>query len=154
MKKFAVPAVLSAALLAGCAGAPSAGAPTVTATATTTVTAAAAATKSPSPKATPSPSPTSFSVKISGNYGADLAAAGIIPDSVPSYGQFMKENLCDEPLTPHTFWKDRSEFSESLRTLASAAPDDVAAVRLSVAYFCPERQALAEAALKDHGYIK
>lgn len=154
MKKLAITAVISAALLAGCAGPPSASAPTVTVTATATVTASAAPTKTAAAEVTPTPSPITASVKISGDYGSDLAAAGVIPDSVPRYGQFMKENLCDEPLTPHSFWKDRSEFSESLRTLASSDSDDIAAVRLSVAYYCPERQALAEAALKQHGYIK
>lgn len=123
----------------------------MTLTTTTTVTAAPAPVKTTKVPLTSTPAPTP--IKTSGNYGADLAAAGIVPDDVADYGKFMKEYLCDVPLTKDKFW-DRSEFSESLRTLSSAASDDVAKVRLSVAYFCPQRTALAEEALKEHGYIK
>lgn len=148
MKMLAAMAALSAVLLTGCSGPPSASAPTVTVTATTTVTAAAAPleTVAPAPTATPTP------VKTSGNYGADLAAAGVIPDSVSRYAKFMEESFCDAPLTIARPFK-YTHFSNSVRTQGSGA-DDVAATRLSVAYFCPERAELAEAALKEHGYIK
>lgn len=92
-------------------------------------------------------------MKTIGNYGADLAAAGIVPDDVADYGLFMKEELCDGAITKHKFW-DRSVLSENIRTLASSAAEDVASVRLSIAYFCPEHSPLAEAALKEHGYVK
>jgi hypothetical protein len=53
MKKFAAMAVLSGALLAGCAGPLSASAPTVTVTATTTAAPSAAPGNTATPKATP-----------------------------------------------------------------------------------------------------
>lgn len=148
MKKLAASTVLSVALLTGCAGGPAAS-PTATATVTATVTQTAAPTRT----ATPTPTRTPAPVKTSGNYGADLAAAGIIPDDVADYGQFMKKELCDSSLGKHKFW-DRSVLSENIRTLASAEAKDLAMVRLSVAYFCPERAGLAEEALREHGYIK
>ena len=127
MKKFAVPAVLFIAFLTGCESSPDAS-PAVT----TTVTATATAAKTT--KATPTPSP----IKTSGDYGADLAAAGVVPDSVTRYAGFMEERLCDAPLTTRKPF-DYTEFSNSVRTIASTAPDHIATVRLSVAYFCPER---------------
>lgn len=150
MKKLAATAVLSAALLTGCAVAPTS-TPTATATATTTVTATVAPSTTATVKAKaaiPTPTPTPAIAKTSGNYGADLAAAGIVPDDVADYGKFMKEQLCDAPLT------GLSSFSESVRILGSSASDDVAKIRLSVAYFCPERVALGEKELRLHGYVK
>lgn len=148
MKKLAATTVLSAALLAGCAGPPSASAPTVTVTATTTVTPAAAPTKTATPKATPTPSP----VKTSGNYGADLAAAGIVPDDVADYGKFMAEYMCDSPLT------GISSFSDKVRQLGMPGGESggrgPAVVRLTVAYFCPERAGEGEKQLVFHGYVK
>ncbi|MDP9933836.1 hypothetical protein J2T11_000160 [Paenarthrobacter nicotinovorans] len=126
-------------LLTGCAVGNATAQPPTTVTQTATVTAAA----------TPSPTPTM--VATSGDYGADLAAAGIIPDSVTRYGQFMKEELCFAPLTKAPF-RDYSKFSESVRTLASSETKKTESLRLSVAYFCPERRDLAEEALALHGY--
>lgn len=150
MKKLAATAVLSSALLTGCASALSASAPTVTVTATTTFTPSPATTQTATPKPTPTPTPSP--VKTSGDYGADLAAAGVIPDSVARYATFMEEKLCDAPLTIARPFK-YTHFSDSVRTQGSDT-EDIAATRLSVAYFCPERSALAEEALKEHGYIK
>lgn len=152
MKNTAALATLSVVLVAGCTS-PSTPAATP---ATTTPASTAAAEFIPEPSATPStesPSPEPVPVETSGDYGADLATAGVIPDDVLDYGQFMKEELCDASLGKHKFW-DRSVLSENIRTLASAEPDDVAAVRISVAYFCPERAELAEEALREHGHIK
>lgn len=148
MKTLAATAALAAVLLTGCSGPPSASVPTVTVTATTTATPAAAPAKTAAPAPTATPTP----VKTSGNYGADLAAASVIPDSVSRYAQFMEEQLCDAPLTIARPFK-YTHFSNRVRIQGSDA-DDVAATRLSVAYFCPERAELAEAALKEHGYIK
>lgn len=155
MRKLVITAAASVALLSGCATPPSASAPTATVTATTTVTATVAPAKSTATptKASAAPTPAPSPIKTSGNYGADLAAAGIVPDSVASYGQFMKEQLCDAPLTTAPM-RNYSKFSESIRQLGSAEAKDVASARLSIAYFCPERKALAEDALKLHGYIK
>jgi hypothetical protein len=147
LKIPAIIALLSAALLTGCAGSPSA-APAATVTHTVTATPTPTPSKTAA-KATPTPVP----VKTSGNYGTDLAAAGVVPDSVSRYAAFMEEELCNAPLTTRRPF-DYTEFSNSVRTLASTALDDIAAVRVSVAYFCPERKALAEEALHYHGYIK
>lgn len=151
LKKLGITAVLSVALLAGCAGPPSAGAPTVTVTATTTVTPVTA----PTNTATPTPTPTPAPVKTSGNYGADLAAAGVVPDDVASYGKFMKEELCDSSLTQFaavgSFNYGVDRFGRPGSEASGSGP---AVVRLTVAYFCPERASAAEKQLNTLGYIK
>ncbi|MFD0043611.1 MULTISPECIES: hypothetical protein [Pseudarthrobacter] len=104
-------------------------------------------------KATPKAAPTPSVMKTSGDYGADLAAAGVVPDSVTRSSGFMEEKLCDALLTTRKPF-DYTEFLKSVRTIASTAPGDIATVRLSVSCFCPERIALAEEALLYHGYTK
>lgn len=147
MKIPATMALLPAALLTACSGTPAAAPATTvthTVTATPTPTSGKTAAKPASPPA---------QEKTSGNYGTDLAAAGVIPDSVARFAAFMEEELCEAPLTTRRPF-NYTEFSNSVRTLASTAPDDIAAVRLSVAYFCPERKSLAEEALQYHGYLE
>lgn len=151
MKTLAAAAALSAALLTGCAGAPSASAPTVAVTATTTVKPAPAPTKTATPKSAPTPAP----VKTSGNYGADLAAAGTVPDNVADYGKYMAELLCDPPITKvdefgnfsHAVYRYGEPGSES----RGSGP---MVVQLTVAYYCPERLSEANKELKKLGYIK
>lgn len=144
MKKLAATAVLSAALLSGCAGAPAA-APTVTVTATTTVTPSTTAT----PKATPAP------VKTSGDYGADLASAGVVPDNVQMFGEYMEKNLCDSSLSQQaavgSFNYGVDRFGKPGSEASGSGP---AVVRLTVAYYCPERASAAEKQLKALSYIK
>lgn len=149
MKKLFAAAALPVVVLAACSPPPAAATPVTTVVASPSASPALAPTTAASQEATQTPA----AVKTSGDYGADLAAAGVVPDSVTRYGQFMKEQLCDVPLTKDPFW-DYSQFSESIRTLGSADSDQVAATRLTVAYFCPERAALAEEALLLHGYVK
>lgn len=151
MKKLAAATVLSAVLLAGCAGPPSAGTPTVTVTATTTVSATPAPTVTATPKAAATPAP----VKTSGNYGADLAAAGVVPDNTAQFGDFMAEYLCDSSLTQlgavGSFNYGVDRFGTPGSEASGSGP---AVVRLTVAYFCPERAAAAEKELKTLGYTK
>lgn len=143
MKNLAISAALAITLLSGCAGAPAAS--TVTVTATTTVTA---------PPATPSPGQLPTRVKISSNYGADLAsAARLVPESLPVYTAFMKEQLCESPLTKDPVF-EYSQFSGNVRTLYAGEADIVTAIRLTVAHFCPQRADLAEEALRYHGKIR
>jgi hypothetical protein len=141
LKKPVITAALSIALLTGCAGAPSADAPPVTVTATTTVTA--------TPSATPEP------VATSGNYGADLAAAGTVPDDVAQYGTFMAKNLCESSLSQMAAVGSFSYGVERFGMPGSeASGSSPAIVRLTVAYFCPERASAAEAKLTELGYTK
>lgn len=145
IKKLAVTNVLTAAVLTGCAGPPPADTPVATATATTTVNSAAAPTK------TPTPAP----VKTSGDYGADLAAAGTVPDDVEDYGTYMAGLLCNPPIT-----RDDEFGNFSHEVYRNGEPGDEAAgrgpavVQLTVAYYCPERIAEANQELKKHGYLK
>lgn len=151
MKKLAVTAALSVALLAACAGPPSAGTSTVTVTATTTVTPAAA----PTTTATPMSAATPSAVKTNGNYRADLAAAGVVPDDAAQFGDFMADYLCDSSLSQYaavgSFNYGVDRFGEPGSEASGSGP---AVVRLTVAYFCPERAAAAEAQLKALGYVE
>lgn len=146
MKLPALVVALSAAALAGCAGAPAASTPAVTVTATVTAEAAPKAT----PKAIPTPSP----VPTSGNYGADLAAVGVVPDNVASFGAFMKKQMCDSDLTKKTAV---GSFSHSVEQMGKPGTEATgtgpAVVRLTVAYFCPARSLAAENQLKTLGYV-
>lgn len=151
MNKLAAATVLSAAFLAGCAGPPPSAAPTVTATATTTATPA----KNTSPKATPTPTPTPQPVKTSGSYGADLAASGVVPDNVASYGDYVKKYMCTSDLTKTA---GVGSFKYAVETLGKPGSESSgsgpAVVRLTIAYFCPERAAAGEKQLKSLGYIQ
>lgn len=93
---------------------------------------------------TPSP------IATSGDFGADLAAAGTVPDNVASFGEFMEENLCHSPMT------GISNFSEQVRRLGTPGSESSGSspsvVRLTIAYFCPARADVAEQELKAHGY--
>ncbi|MHA7297692.1 hypothetical protein [Pseudarthrobacter sp. MDT3-1] len=117
-------------------------------TATTTVTPTASPAKTATPKATPTPAP----VKTSGSYGADLAAAGVVPDDVANYGKFMAKYMCDSPMS------GISSFSDQVRQFGIPGGESggrgPAVVRLTVAYFCPARAAEAEKQLAYHGYLK
>ncbi|WP_156380293.1 hypothetical protein [Arthrobacter sp. Soil762] len=101
------------------------------------------------PDSTPFPSP----IQTTGSYGADLASAGIVPDNVTSFGQFMKEFLCDKPLSGGytNFSTEVKEFGSPGSESSGRGP---AVVRLTVAYFCPARAADAERELRLNGYVK
>lgn len=147
--KITALALLSAAVLTGCAGSPSA---TPTATVAHTVTAA----PSPTPaKTTAIATPTPAPVQTSGNYGADLAAAGVVPDDVKDYGDFMADYMCESSLTQASaigsFNYGVDRFGKPGGEATGTGP---AVVRLTVAYYCPERAAAAEKQLKALGYVK
>lgn len=150
MNKLAFAAALSATvLLTGCAGSPSA-APTITATVTATVTAAAT---TPTKKAAPTPTPAP--VKTSGSYAADLAAAGTKPEDPDFFGDHMAKQLCRSSMDPNAVTNRFSDAVERSGMPGSeAGGSSPAVVRLSVAYFCPERAAAAEKELKALGYIQ
>ena len=133
MKKFAIPgaALLSVALLTGCGGAtvsagsaaPTAASSSAVPTVTQTVTI--------TPKATPTPTPST--IPTTGSYAADLAALGVVPDSVPSYADWMKKQICE---------KTGTGLGVSVRSIggnSSASGGGTDVVRLSVAYFCPQK---------------
>lgn len=150
LNKLAAVAFLTLPLLAGCAGTPSS-APTTTDSATPSATTVEAVTETsteiPSPETTPS-----AAIEVSGDYGADLAAAGVVPDDVAAYGKFMAEYMCDSPINGVTTFSDQVRmFGEPGGESGGRGP---AVVRLTVAYYCPERDALAEEYLKVHGYTE
>lgn len=137
MKKLAIPgaALLSVALLTGCGGATvSAGsaAPTVaSSSAVPTVTQTVTIT----PKATPTPS----TIPTTGSYAADLAALGVVPDSVTSFADWMKKSICE---------KTGSSLGVSVRSIGSnPTGGGVKGVRLAVAYFCPAKSQEVESYL-------
>jgi hypothetical protein len=148
LKKLAAISVLAFPLLAGCAGAPQA--------ATSATTGAASPSPSSSETApqpaleTQSPEPTPSAISISGDYGADLAAAGVVPDDGADYGKFMAKYMCDSPISGGLTFSDQVRmFGEPGGEAGGRGP---AVVRLTVAYYCPERTELAEKYLKSNGY--
>jgi hypothetical protein len=137
LKKRLAASVLAATVLAGCS------APAAPEASTSTVT------RTPVTTAGQTPAPAPAPVKTTGDYGADLAAAGIVPDNVEDYRKFMVDFLCRSPI---------SSFSEEVREMGVPGGESTgrspAVVRLTVAYFCPERAAEAEKQLRHHGYVK
>lgn len=91
-------------------------------------------TKSNKPTATPS------TIVTSGNYAADLAALGVVPDNVDSFATFMEERLCHET---------GSSLGVSVRSMGgNDSGGGIEGVRLAVAYFCPEKSREVETYLK------
>ncbi|MFJ6377412.1 hypothetical protein ACIQH9_17050 [Pseudarthrobacter oxydans] len=94
-------------------------------------------------------------MKTSGHYGADLGAAGIVPDDAKDYGDYLAKHLCQSSLTQASaigsFNYGVDRFGKPGGESSGTGP---AAVRLTVAYYCPERTAAAEKQLKTLGYIK
>lgn len=127
-------ALLLLTLVSGCSGAgasANSAIPSATATASPTPT----VTKTVTVKATPTPS----TIATTGSYAADLASLGVVPDSVPSYADWMQEQICDST---------GSSLGVSVRSIGgneSGGGTDV--VRLSVAYFCPEKSQEVESYL-------
>lgn len=135
MNKHAVSvaALLITATLSGCSGArPSANSASPTAT-----------TASPSPTttkpATKTATATPSALATTGSYAADLAAIGVVPDNVKSYADYMKKEICDQTGTG---------LGISVRTIGgNETGGGVDGVRLTVAYFCPNKSQEVESYL-------
>lgn len=85
--------------------------------------------------------PEATGIQTSGSYAADVTDLGVKPDDMADYAGYMKERICDQ---------DRIGLGVSVRRIGAS---DVASgggpevVRLTVAYFCPEKSQEVEAAL-------
>lgn len=92
-------------------------------------------------------------MRLSGNYGADLATAGTVPDDTTQFGSFMTKELCESSLSKTALLRS---FSSSVKRFgmpgSESSGSSPSVVRLTVAYFCPERATAAEEALKALGY--
>ncbi|MFJ4229188.1 hypothetical protein ACIPYV_16625 [Paenarthrobacter nicotinovorans] len=135
-------AISAAVVVAGCAqiekpadiGPSAAAAPAPTASVTPTPVPSLLTTATIKPTATPS------TMVTTGNYAADLAALGIVPDNVDSFATFMEEQLCHET---------GSSLGVSVRSIGgNDSGGGIEGVRLAVAYFCPEKSREIETYLK------
>lgn len=75
------------------------------------------------------PEPSSDGPVFTGDYAADHAAIGIVPDDLADYRQFMKKNICEAD--PEQTWGTGS-MSQAVK------PWDPDSSRLAAAYDCPE----------------
>lgn len=141
MKKPALVLALALLALAGCSSSTETGDAPSSATATNK-----APTTSPRPTtARPSPVtyevPSATGIPMSGSYAEDIAALGIQPDDVADYTSWMKERICDQ---------DRVGLGVAVRSIGGSEPASGGGqevVRLTVAYFCPEKSQEVETAL-------
>ncbi|WP_159803305.1 hypothetical protein [Arthrobacter zhaoguopingii] len=81
------------------------------------------------------PEPASF--EISGDYAADLAAQGMVPDSAQGFRDFMARQVCERAVdapAPLTWERDITVIRGQPQIT-----DDI--LRLTAAYDCPERSA-------------
>ncbi|KQN86527.1 hypothetical protein [Arthrobacter sp. Leaf69] len=135
MKKLAIPgaALLSITILTGCSGAAVSADPATPTTASSTAVATVTQTVTITPKPTPSTVPTT------GSYKADLAALGVVPDNVESFADFMKQQVCE---------KTGTSLGVSVRSVGgNSTGGGVSGVRLTVAYFCPNKSQEVESFL-------
>lgn len=137
MKKQALSggALLLVAILSGCSGAgSSANSATPTATTTSpTPTPTPAKTVTKTAKATPS------TIATTGSYAADLAALGVVPDNVKSFADFMEKQICDQT---------GAGLGVSVRSIGgNETGGGIDGVRLTVAYFCPNKSQEVESYL-------
>lgn len=139
MKRLLAPLTMAALMLAGCAsGAVSAGPPT------TPATTVADDSKSTTAEHTVmvTVTPTALALATTGSYANDVAALGIKPDNMEDYAQWMKEQICDQ---------DSIGLGVAVRSIGGSDADaggGVQVVRLTNAYFCPEKTQEIEEALK------
>lgn len=128
-------AVMAGLCLAGCSiNTPEAVSPSATTPATT-------ATQTTSAKATATPTPTPTAISTSGSYAADITKLGIKPDNMKSYASWMKERICEQ---------DSIGLGVAVRSIGGGTPESgggVDVVRLTNAYFCPNKTQEIEAAL-------
>ena len=135
MKKLAtsVAALLLITVLSGCSGAAE------SASSAATTSTAPAPTPTVTKTITVTPTPTPALIRTSGSYKADLAALGVVPDNVKSFADYMEKEICDET---------GSNLGVSVRSIGgNATGGGVDGVRLTVAYFCPEKSQEVESYL-------
>jgi ABC-type Fe3+-hydroxamate transport system substrate-binding protein len=137
MNKHAVSiaALLLVATLSGCSGAGSS-ANSASPTATT-ISPTPTATKTVTKTATATPS----TLATTGSYAADLAALGVVPDNVKSYADYMEKQICDQTGTG---------LGVAVRSIGGGTAKTgggVDVVRLTVAYFCPNKSQEVESYL-------
>lgn len=125
-----------AVLSAGCGQAPPQA--TNVQPASSTSNAVASVPASPTPRVLPTQTPSS--ITTTGDYAADLAALGVVPDNVESFSSFMKDQLCHEA---------GSSLGVAVRSLGgNSTGGGIEGVRLTVAYFCPKKSQEVETYLK------
>ncbi|WP_159803295.1 hypothetical protein [Arthrobacter zhaoguopingii] len=86
-------------------------------------------------------------VPISGVYEEDLAAVGVVPDDITSYAAFMRGNVCEGDTSDSL-----GSFRRNVRVMHDGEPSmgsGAEALRLTVAYFCPERAGALEDAITE-----
>ncbi|MGQ1798075.1 hypothetical protein ACT4S5_13195 [Kocuria oceani] len=88
-----------------------------------------AAAEEKTPQSPEASAPSDDGPAFTGDYAADLAAIGIVPDDLVDYRQFMKRNICEAD--PDQTWGVGS-MSQAVKPWA---PDSS---RLAAAYDCPE----------------
>ncbi|NVM96092.1 hypothetical protein [Arthrobacter wenxiniae] len=131
MKKLATTgaALLLVTVLSGCGGAADSASPAVS-----TSTAMA-----PAPTVTVQPTPTPAPNMTTGSYEADLAALGVVPDNVQSFADYMEAEICNQTGTG---------LGVSVRSIGgNPTGGGMEGVRLTVAYFCPEKSQEVESYL-------
>ena len=127
-------ALLLIALLSGCSG-PGASANSAMPSATATASPTPTVTKTVTVRATPTPS----TIATSGSYKTDLAALGVVPDNLKSFADWMEERICDQT---------GSDLGVTVRSSGgNPTGGGVEGVRLTVAYFCPEKSQEVESYL-------
>lgn len=151
-----LPLPLAMIVLAGCGGSEAdVASPDTSQSASASVSPRPTATpkKTPTPKTT-TPTPAEAEpTQTTGDYGADLAAIGIIPDSVAGYGEFMARNMCsdDDPTDVNSLFN----MNVRVALLPGSVPESgggVETLRLAVDYFCPERAGVLEESIETHGF--
>lgn len=94
-------------------------------------------------------------MKTSGSYATDLAAAGTKPEDPAFFGDHMAKELCRSSMDPTAVI---NRFSDNVKRNgipgSERSGSSPSVVRLTVAYFCPERASDAEKELKTLGYVK
>jgi hypothetical protein len=139
MKKSLAPIAVAALMLAGCASGTVSAAPSAT-PATTAPADIESATAEPT--VTVTVTPTTSAIATTGSYANDVAALGIKPDDMQDYAKWMKERICDQ---------DSIGLGVAVRSIGGSdagGGGGVQVVRLTNAYFCPEKTQEIEEALK------
>jgi hypothetical protein len=106
---------------------------------------------SPEAAVTPTRSEDSDYPRITGDYQADLAAAGYVPDDFDDATSWFEGHLCDDPIDMEdgSFFSSYQSTVESFATNPSAGPD---LLRIVVEYKCPTRKDVLENILAGVDY--
>lgn len=137
MKKSLAPIAVAALMLAGCASGTAAPSATQATTVPTDIESATA-----EPTVTVTVTPTASAIATTGSYANDVASLGIKPDDMQDYAKWMKERICDQ---------DSIGLGVAVRSIGGSdagGGGGVQVVRLTNAYFCPEKTQEIEEALK------